>query len=40
MELARHLTPDLTLNNYGRAWDERLRKITEKVGEQVRVKGA
>lgn len=39
MELARHSTPDLTLNTYGRTRDERLQEITEKVGEQVRVKG-
>ena len=32
MELARHSTPNLTLNTYGRAREDRLHELTEKVG--------
>ncbi|NIA16036.1 MAG: tyrosine-type recombinase/integrase [Nitrospiraceae bacterium] len=34
--LARHSTPDLTMNVYARARDTRLSEVAEKVGEQVR----
>jgi hypothetical protein len=34
--LARHSTPDLTMNVYARARDTRLAEVAEKVAEQVR----
>ena len=34
-ELARHATPDLTMNVYGRAREERLGEAVERVGEAV-----
>ena len=34
--LGRHSTPDLTLNTYARAREDRLSKLTEAVGERVR----
>jgi len=35
-ELARHSTPDLTMNVYARSRDTRLAEVTEKVGRKVR----
>ncbi len=34
-ELARHSTPNLTMNTYARTRNDRLAQIAEKVGEQV-----
>lgn len=33
--LARHSTPDLTLNTYARTREDRLSKLTEEVGNRV-----
>ena len=33
--LARHVTPDLTLNIYGRARDERLQEVVQRVGTEL-----
>ena len=35
-ELARHSTPELTMNVYGRARDERLAEAVERVGEALK----
>jgi hypothetical protein len=34
-ELARHSTPDMTMNVYGRARDEKMRKAVESVGDML-----
>jgi hypothetical protein len=38
--LARHLTPDLTLNVYGRTRDDRLHEVVQRVGAQIQSRTA
>ena len=35
-ELMRHRTPDLTMNTYGRGRDDRMKKVSETIGESLR----